>query len=84
MAIATVVDGMRSAVLHGTDPPYTPGRALFDMELLVAFRSALRSGAAVPLPLRPRREQLRQVSPKMVAGRATQVTTQVAARLQRD
>ena len=83
VAIATVVDGMRSAVLHGTDPLYTPGRALFDMELLVAFRSALRSGDAIPLPLRPRREQLRQVSPKMVAGRATQVTSQVAARLQR-
>ena len=80
VAIATVLDGMRSAVLHGTDPLYTPGRALVDMELLVAFRSALRSGAAVPLPLRPRREQLRQVSPKMVAERATQV----AARLQRN
>ncbi len=84
VAIATVLDGMRSAVLHGTDPLYTPGRALVDMELLVAFRSALRSGAAVPLPLRPRREQLRQVSPKLVADRATKVTTQVAARLQRN
>ncbi len=80
IAIATVLDGMRSAVLHCTDPLYTPGRALIDMELLAAFRSALRSGAAVELPLRPRREQLRQLSPKMVAGTAARA----ASRLQRD
>ena len=77
IAIATVLDGMGAAVRHGTDPLYTPARALVDMELLAAFRSALRSGSGVELPLRPRREQLRQLSPKMVAGTATRVASRL-------
>ncbi len=77
IAIATLLDAMRDSVFHGTDPLYTPEMALIDIEMAAAFHSAGRSGAAVPLPLRPRREQLRRLSPRTLGRTARRQLTRL-------
>lgn len=52
IAVATLIDGMSSAVREGTSPPYTANDFLTDIEIVQAFRYGAAHGRAIRLPLR--------------------------------
>lgn len=60
IAVATLLDRMRNAILFGGLPAYTASEALADIEFLAAMRySARLGGAAVRMPLNPVFERAR-------------------------
>lgn len=74
VAVATLLTAMRRAVRFGGAPAWSAREGLEDIELLGAIRfSCLREGAATPLPLHPRLEQLRSVAPSKAREKARRI-----------
>lgn len=81
IGVATLLRGMRDAVLFGVDPPYAAAEGLADMDLVTAIEySARRGGPAISLPLKARLERLRCSSPAEVLRRLTSRRSSVLSR----
>ena len=60
IGVATVLRGMRDAVLFDVDPPYPAAEGLLDMDMITAFGySADRDAAPIALPRNARLERLK-------------------------
>lgn len=77
IGVATVLRGMREAVMFDVDPLYSAEEGLFDMDIITAFRySADRGGAPIAFPFRARLERLKTTD-------VSEVATKLISRLAR-